>query len=308
MPPVTHEKINYAGWPNCVRLGNAQLELIATTDVGPRIIHFGFVGGSNVLKENPAQAGKIGGDEWRSYGGHRLWRAPEDIRRTYAPDNGSIGSEWNGRSLKLTQPTDASGVEKEIEIVLDPDRCRVSLLHRLTNRNGTSVELSPWAVTVMAAGGRAILPQEPYRAHSESLLPVRSLALWSYTDMKDPRWTWGTRYIQLKQDAAAKVEQKFGLRNTLGWAAYVLDGVTFIKRFPFDPAARYPDLNCNFEGFTNNAILEIETLGALAILAPGASVEHFEEWFLFHAQIGEAESAIDRDLLPLVAQTAAPSR
>ena len=301
-----YEKMSYGGWPNCVRLSNAQVELIATTDVGPRIIRFGFIGGSNVLKEIPSHAGKTGGDVWRSYGGHRLWRAPEDVRYTYAPDNLPVASNWDGHSLKLTQSADAAGLIKEIEIVLDPERSRVSLLHRLTNRNQASVELGPWAVTVMAAGGRAILPHEPYRPHSESLLPVRSVALWSYTDMKDPRWTWGTRYIQLKQDPAAKVEQKLGLRNKLGWVACILDEGTFIKRFPFDPAARYPDMDCNFEVFTNDVILELESLGPMTRLAPGASVEHAEEWFLFPARVGEKEAAIDADLLPLVAQTEAP--
>ncbi len=301
-----YEKINYGGWPNCVRLSNGQVELIATTDVGPRIIRFGFIGGSNVLKEIPAHVGQLGGNVWRSYGGHRLWRAPEDVKYTYAPDNQPIEYAWDGHALKLSQPKDAAGLAKEIEILLDPERSWVSLLHRIINRSESSVDIGPWAVTVMAAGGRAILPHEPYRPHSESLLPVRSLALWSYTDMKDPRWTWGSRYIQLKQDPAAKVEQKFGIRNTLGWAAYTLNGVTFIKRFPFDSGARYPDLDCNFEVFTNDAILELESLGPMARLDPGASIEHTERWFLFAAKIGEREAAIDKELLPLVVQTEAP--
>lgn len=301
-----HEKVNYAGWPNCIRLSNAQVELVATTDVGPRIIRFGFLGGSNILKENPDQLGKVGGNDWHSYGGHRLWQAPEDVKRTYAPDNLPIASAWDGRSLKLTQPTDAAGLEKEIEITLDQQSTRVSLLHRLTNRNKSSVELGPWALTVMAAHGRAIFPQEPYRPHSESLLPVRTMAFWSYTDMQDPRWTWGTRYIQLKQDTSAKVAQKFGLKNSLGWAAYVLDGITFIKRFPCDQAGHYPDMDCNFEAFTNDAILELETLGPMIRLEPGASVEHAEEWFLFRAKVDEDEAAIDSELLPLVQRTVAP--
>ena len=300
-----YEKVNYAGWPNCIRLSNAQVELIATTDVGPRIIRFGFLGGSNILHENHQQIGKVGGDDWRSYGGHRLWQAPEDLKRTYAPDNSPVANTWDGSSLKLTQQTDAAGLGKEIEITLDPQQKRVSLLHRLTNRNKTTVELGAWALTVMAAGGRGIFPQEPYRAHSESLLPVRTIAFWSYTDMQDPRWIWGTRYIQLRQDTSSKVAQKFGIRNTLGWAAYFLDGVTFIKRFPFDPTALYPDMNCNFEAFTNDEILEMETLGPMTKLEPGASVGHAEEWFLFRANVAEEESSIDRQLLPLVQQTVA---
>ena len=36
-----------------------------------------------------------------------------------------------------------------------------------------SVRLAPWALSVMAPGGRAIFPQEPYRAHTDCLDPAR---------------------------------------------------------------------------------------------------------------------------------------
>ena len=49
--------------------------MIATTDVGPRIIRFGFVGEENEFKEYEDTTGQVGGDEWRIYGGHRLWHA-----------------------------------------------------------------------------------------------------------------------------------------------------------------------------------------------------------------------------------------
>ena len=84
------EKVEYKGWSNCVRLSNDLVDLIATTDVGPRIIRFGFVGGENEFKEYEDMMGQTGGDEWRTYGGHRLWHAPEVQPRTYFPDNAPI--------------------------------------------------------------------------------------------------------------------------------------------------------------------------------------------------------------------------
>ena len=45
------QKTDYRGWPNCCRLSNGLIDLIATTDVGPRIIRFGFVGEDNEFKE-----------------------------------------------------------------------------------------------------------------------------------------------------------------------------------------------------------------------------------------------------------------
>ena len=47
---VKIEKTSYAGWPNCYRMTNGEVELIVTTDVGPRVIRYSFVGGQIVVK------------------------------------------------------------------------------------------------------------------------------------------------------------------------------------------------------------------------------------------------------------------
>ena len=162
------------------------------------------------------------------------------------------------------------------------------------------MELSPWALTVMTQGGRAILPQEEYRSHPEYLLPARPLVLWHYTDMHDPRWIWGTKYIQLKQDPDAETKQKIGIRNSPGWAAYYLNGDLFLKRCGLDSDANYQDFGCNMEVYTDPDILEVETLGPLASLQPDAAVEHVEQWSLHKVEVGEEESEIDEKILPLV--------
>jgi hypothetical protein len=298
-------KLPYGGWHNCIKLSNEHIELIVTTEVGPRIIRFGFVGGQNLMKEYKDQLGKTGGNEWRIYGGHRFWHAPEAQPRTYCPDNKPVQHTWDGKTLKLVQPIETStGVAKEMEITLDPKENRVTLVHRLVNRGLWDIEAAPWCLTVMAQGGRAIFPQEPYRPHPEHLLPARPLVLWHYTDMKDPRWLWGTKYIQLKQDPNATTKQKVGMRNTLGWAAYYLEGELFLKRFGFDAGATYPDFGCNCEAYTDADMLELETLGPLTKMpAHGGKVEHVEHWFLFKVTVGEDEDSIDENVLPLVRKT-----
>lgn len=294
---VQMQNVSYGGWPRCIRLANRDIELIATTDIGPRLIRFGFIGGPNLFKEFP-DVGKTGGDTWRNYGGHRLWHAPESRPRSYAPDNSPIENVWDGSTLKLIQATEAStGIQKEIEVTLDGQQNKVTVLHRLTNKNLWPVELAPWALTVMQGPGRAILPQEP---PSTNLLPSRPVGLWGYTNMADARWKWGTKYIQLASDPAATTPQKAGLGNTLGWAAYCREGYVFVKHFPFDPAAAYPDFGCNVECYTRGDMLEVESLGPLTKLAPNASVTHSERWHLSKGEIGNTEQEIDAALLPLL--------
>lgn len=280
-PTVTIEKIAFQGWPNCYRVSNGVVEFVATTDVGPRIIRLGFVGGANLFFVREDFAGQTGGSEWKNYGGHRLWHAPEDKVRTYEPDNSPITAVPIDNGLRLTMPPEPrSGIQKEIEITLDPASSEVRVLHRLRNVGPWPVELAPWAISVMAPGGFAIAPM-PTTFHPDRLLPNRALTLWPYTDLRDDRWLWGTDYVLLRQKVVSGQERtKVGLNNNVGWAAYYLKPFLFIKRFPYVDGARYPDYNSSLEVFSNNRMLELETLGPLATLQPGATVTHEERWEL----------------------------
>ena len=294
------EIVEYGGWPNCIRLSNGEIELVATTDVGPRIIRLGFVGEQNLFHNYADALGRTGDPEWHNYGGHRLWAAPEAKPRTYTPDNGPVEHSWDGKTLTLRSLDEPNGLEKEIRVTLAPGAPRVEVLHRITNRSPWAVELAAWALSVMAQGGRAICPQEDFAPHSEVLTPARPLVLWPYTNMSDPRWTWGTRYIQLRQDPKGTGPQKAGMLNSKGWAAYLLGGDAFIKHYPCDPAATYADMGSNTEMYTDPDILEVETLGPLTSLDPGAHLDHVESWLVAKVDCGSSDAEIDAKLLPLV--------
>ena len=296
-----HEKINYSGWPNCIRLFNDEIELVVTTDIGPRIVRVGFINKQNLFYLEPEQCGKTGGDEWRIYGGHRLWLAPEAMPQTYSPDNEKVEFEVRDNYIKVMQSKEAiTGIVKEMEITLSPHQNKVTVLHRLINRNLRDVEVAAWSISVLAQGGRAIVPQEPYGEGDDFLLPARPMALWQFTKMNDPRWSWGAKYIQAKQDPSAPSEQKMGVLNKQGWTAYSLNGDVLIKKFDFRPDAVYPDFGCNNEIYINGHFLEIETLGPLTKLPPGGALEHTEHWLLTKAEVNESEESIDSAILPLI--------
>ena len=62
--------------------------------------------------------------------------------------------------------------------------------------------------------------------------------------------------------------------------AYLLGSDLFVKCYDADPSKRYADFGASYETFTNGDFLELETLGPLEELAPGATVEHVERWSL----------------------------
>jgi hypothetical protein len=80
---VRVEKVEYAGWPNCFRISNDSVQLIVTMTVGLRVLHYGFIDGQNLFKEFPEQSGRSGEGTFQARGGHRLWKAPEDLATTW---------------------------------------------------------------------------------------------------------------------------------------------------------------------------------------------------------------------------------
>jgi hypothetical protein len=296
------EIIEYKGWKNCVQLSNEKIEVVVTTDVGPRIIRCALPGGENIFKNYDEMMGRTGGDEWRIYGGHRLWHAPENDPRTYYPDNAPVQWEEIDGGAKFVTPTETTtGIQKEIEVRLPADAARVEVLHRLTNHNLWAVELAPWALSVMDVGGIAIIPLPPRGTHPEELLPTSSVTVWPFTHMNDKRWIWGKKYILLRQDDQAQTPQKTGVHVSDGWAAYANKNQLFVKSFEYSAGANYPDFNATVETFTNHEMLELETLGPLASIEPGAHVEHTEVWHLFDGVSTLAtEAGVEAQVLPKV--------
>lgn len=272
------EIIAYGGWEKCIRLSNGKIELITTLEVGPRIIRFGFVDGENIFYEDPNQMGKTLGDAFRLYGGHRLWVSPEIPGFTDYPDNFPVEYRAEKNSVIAASPVEkATQLQKRIEISINENIVLVN--HIITNYANETIEIAPWALSVMRSGGVGFFPQEEYQSHTEKLLPVRPLVLWGYTDMSDERWSWGKQLIKLKQTSNNQ-PQKVGALVTQGWAGYVWGDMIFLKGFDYRENVKYPDFGCNFETFTNESMLELESLGPLVHLKPNQSVEHIEKWML----------------------------
>lgn len=311
---VNMQKVEYRGWKNNLQLANGTVELIMTLDVGPRVMRYGFVGEKNVFKEYDDQMGKSGEESWQIRGGHRLWHGPEDIVRTYVTDNAPIKYEKLGDSaIRLIQPVEKlTGIQKEIDVILNAEGSGVTLTHRLRNTGNKAIELAPWVLTVMAQGGTAIIPLPEKISHPGSLeqgekpdyrgfVPNQNLIVWPFTDLADPRWRFGTRYITLTQDRAAKTPTKIGLAHRLGWIGYLNDGTLFIKEFDYREGKRYADGGSNFETFTNKDMLEVESLGPLENVEPGKAIEHVERWWLLKGLSSEtADAAIDANIRPRV--------
>jgi hypothetical protein len=302
------EQVQYEGWQGCVRLSNDAAELIVTTAFGPRVIHYGRHGGPNAFHIIPETSGKVVSGPWLPYGGHRLWHAPEVMPRSYQPDNApveTVEQEADG-TLRVGVMEAATGIGREMRITLAPQGTGVKVEHRLTNHNVWAVTLSPWALSIVANGGRAVIPQEPFVSHDDDLTPARPVVLWKFTDMADPRWRWGRKYLTLRQGAETGNPQKVGVWNAQGWAAHLTPQQAFFILIDVAPGGpeTLPDAGSNYETYTDGPFQELETLGPLQILEPGETATHTENWFLAPVaeDIADEDTALDAALLPLLAQ------
>jgi hypothetical protein len=305
------QTVEYRGWKNNVQISNGMVELVVTCDVGPRVIRFSHVGGFNVMKNYDEMMGKTGEAEWQIRGGHRFWLAPEDLTRTYFADNRPVQhTELNPLSVRFTPPPETEyGVQKEMTVSLAEKGSKVTVNLKVTNLGKAATELAPWGPTVMAPGGVEVIPLPPKKNHPghpknaqspADYGPNQNLILWPYFDFADSRWTMGSQYLFLRQDAK-KGPTKIGLAHRMGWVGYVNSGTMFVKYVPYVEGATYPDTGTNYQTFSNEDMLEMETCGVLVNLQPGKSAELTETWELFKdVPEVKTEADVDRVILPLL--------
>lgn len=263
-------------------LENDFLRLDYLSTAGPRLVRLVLKGSAqNILAEMPNFVVETAVGPYHFRGGHRLWHSPEQLPRTYIPDDEGLTVEnLPFGAVRLTGALEKeTGLRKSMEVRLAADRAEVHLVHTIRNDGLWAVEFAPWAITQMRLGGVAVLPLRSGPVQM-GLLPDRNLVIWPYTRLNDPRLTLGDDLILVRGEAMEPAV-KLGTRSTAGWLAYWNEGTLFVKSFAPAPDAPLPDYGCNSEVYSDHRFLELETIGPLQKLEPGQSVQHTETWQVF---------------------------
>jgi hypothetical protein len=250
---------------------NDFLRLDYLTTVGPRIIGlYSKQAAIELLAPSFEMHWPTPHGEYYLYGGHRIWKAPEDSFYNCPEDNVAVVEKES--RITLRNNVDASGLQKEISFCLDENRVR--LTHRLFWHGEEPIELAPWTITQVPFGGVAILPQSSLR---EGSAPTRSLALFPYASLSDPRLELHDDLILVHGSADPKAF-KIGNYNSFGWIACMHEKALFIKRFVVHDFRTLPDMGSNVEVYVRDRYLELETLGNLIWLNTGEAVTFEETW------------------------------
>ncbi|MDO5559446.1 MAG: hypothetical protein Q4F95_07590 [Oscillospiraceae bacterium] len=269
---------DYKNFGRCACLDNGTVRIMATVDVGPRIIFFGLSEGKNVLFEDEErhfsqQNGEFG--TWYAYGGHRIWCAPEVLDETYFPDNKKVTYSYTNGVLILEQEKTGFGKQFSLSISFT-DENTVHVENSILNCSDRPQKFAPWSVTGLAPGGTEVIK---LCSSNNGFLPNRTMALWSYSDINDRRFRLSNDTAVLSHDSMDDSAFKAGFNLTDGKVTYINDGLVFTKSFDgYNNNYNYPDFGCNFETYTNRYFLECEILGDYREYSPLEKAIITEDW------------------------------
>lgn len=247
--PCTLTQVNFEGW-NAFELANGLLRVLVVPEIGGRIIQV-YLGDQPFLFVNPRLLGQVfdpkqlgPGDEWKNYGGSKVWPAPQgwssDDEWPGPPDLILDGSPFACRvveestesvAIHLTSPHDEyTGLTFSREIRIFRGSADVQISHAMKNTSRRPVRWSIWQVTqhdahpdlavfVPAATCHKLYGDDHYPGLSTD--PQRGLLRLQYAD----------------------VVAKFGMNPQAGWLA-TLDPrrrTVLAETFALFPGVPYPD-------------------------------------------------------------------
>lgn len=286
------KELEFENYGNCLSVSNGMIEAVVTIDVGPRIIYFGFIGGENVLyndlnreylRAEPILQEHYGENaQYFAYGGHRLWTSPERMPESYYPDNKPVIYAILPESVSFTQPPqEENGLALTMEIMMSDNAKDMMVVHSAQNLVKDSMLEGLSGCTMLRPGGTLVIPQNS--TEESPYIPNRSYAFWPYTRVSDSRIDFREKYITVRQNPTFSNPFRMGTNNYSNWAAYLNQGLLFVKHYVHNKSARYPDFNSSFEVYTDDKMLEIKTLSPLYRMEPKETIRHVENWSLSKA-------------------------
>lgn len=253
--------IPYAGWNNCIHLTNTVCEAVITTEVGPRIVRYGKVGGPNLLYLDEFAAGQTEETKtWRAYAGHSF-DAFVDGDCFLPPENVPVGYTLGADRIDFD--TVAFGdVSKTVSIRM----CRRGGLE--IKQTVTNTSDAPRRVTIQ---GNTLLPSGGVAAMPLTAAPVNGQGR--------PELKQGKALSLIEPDQVYPSEfEVAGLADEL-WCGYFHQGQLFIMTSPAMEGVYANDVNVSFSA--NPRRVKISSYSPEISLAPGESLTHTEVWNIF---------------------------
>lgn len=272
---MKHEIREIPGRGRVLWLTDGNTELGVALDLGIRILHLSCKGMENLLYEQPDDLsdGLTTPEGWKIYGGHRYWTAPES-EKSYYPDASPVSYETTENGVRLTQSDDPwLKVRKRLDIAFMKDGS-IELRHSAQNLSNEPVSYASWGVTTLDKGEATINFR---RGIPGTYNHCRNISLWGNSSPADPRIRFGEDEI-LACHNTESAAFKMGIFSPEGRASLINKGQQFTLSFEAEKDGHYPDGGCNFEIYMDAHVLELEALGQLRTVAPGANAEHWERW------------------------------
>jgi hypothetical protein len=299
---VTCVKVTYNNWKDAYQLSNGAVELVYVPQIG-RVMRYAFIGGTNVLWNNPALFGQTTdlakpGTDWINYGGDKLWPAPQS-NWSWPPDPILESSEQlvtvtrDNHLLVEGHTSGKYGIRFLREISLDETGTGVTFKNTMLNaRKRAQSPATPQAEkTSLPTADRVTwglwqITQVDSPSEARLLINTKGHFPTGYYTFKDSAPVAGAitvtpTNVKLRRDPVKSA--KIGGDSPQGYLEADVHNITFRVSARVETGKTYPDDGCAQEIWSNTdplPYMELELLGPIHTLEPGKSAVFTTRWSL----------------------------
>ncbi len=276
-------RVDFFGYTDCVALTNDTTRVVLCHQAGGRVLEYSLQG-KNVIWLDPTQQGW----EWTPDGptvnpcGGRFDIGPEMLvpKRPLLWAGRWTAEAVGPRAARLTSAEDpATGVQLIRDFVLDAATSRLRCTQTIRNVSPRTTAWCHWSRTLAVGGGIVVIPLTPHSRYPNDYVMYHDGSLINPRPV-DPAIRSRDGFLEI---VGPPKFRKLGMDSQAGWFAYLMpNDVLFVKRYPVYPDRTYNEV----AGLTisiwydANIRCELEPIGPMETLAPGAAASFTEEWQL----------------------------
>jgi hypothetical protein len=301
-------RVNFFGYADCIALENETTRVVLCHQAGGRVLEYSLHG-KNVIWLDPQQQGWEAGSGAPGVNlcGGRFDIGPEMI----VPKRPTLWSgRWTAeaigpRAARLTSGEDsATGVQLVREFTLDATGSRLRCTQTIRNVSQRTTAWCHWSRTLAVGGGIVVIPLTPHSRLPSDYVMYEPNSLINARP-GDPNIRSRDGFLEI---VGPPKFRKLGMDSQAGWFAYLMpNDVMFVKRYAVYPERTYNEV----AGLTisiwydEDVRCELEPIGPMEKLAPGAAGSFTEEWQLEPFPFPATGRSVDLQQVAAVAMPAA---